>query len=154
MGVNLYIFAKNIQVSWSVLTMRNQTSQNQTPIKSFYYWLHGWVILGKLTSARFGAIKYCIKCSILLRGEKVLKRNQFQAILCQIFPICGDMVESVVSAKSSLWYYTLWPVASQGQWGMLTLAVLEIPDYRYTTLSRNLIGCSSLSQEYCKLIGW
>ena len=24
----------------------------------------------------------------------------------------------------------------------------------YTTLSQNLIGCSTLSQEYCKLIGW
>ena len=24
----------------------------------------------------------------------------------------------------------------------------------YTTLSQNLIGCSTLSQEYCNLIGW
>ena len=41
---------------------------------------------------------------------------------------------------------------------MLTLElssyVLEIPNDAYTTLSRNLIGCSTLSQEYCKLIGW
>ena len=40
---------------------------------------------------------------------------------------------------------------------MLTLElssiVLEIPNDAYTTLSRNLIGCSTLSQEYCKLIG-
>mgnify|MGYP001796864326 CR=1 FL=1 len=38
---------------------------------------------------------------------------------------------------------------------MLTLELssiaLEIPDDAYTTLSRNLIGCSTLSQEYCKL---
>ena len=95
----MYIFAKSRQVSWSVIKMRNRTSSNQTPIQSFYYWLHGWVILGKLTSVRFGAIKYCIKCSIILCGKNVLKRNQFQAILCQIFPISGDMVESVVSAK-------------------------------------------------------
>ena len=32
--------------------------------------------------------------------------------------------------------------------------VLEIPTDAYTTLSRNLIGCSRLGQEYCKLIGW
>ena len=31
--------------------------------------------------------------------------------------------------------------------------VLEIPNDRYITLSQNLIGCSTLSQEYCKLIG-
>ena len=42
--------------------------------------------------------------------------------------------------------------------GMLTLelasCVLKIPIDGYTTLSPNLIGCSALSQEYCKLIGW
>ena len=32
--------------------------------------------------------------------------------------------------------------------------MLEIPNDAYTTLSRNLIDCSTLSQEYCKLIGW
>ena len=32
--------------------------------------------------------------------------------------------------------------------------VLEIPNDAYTTLSPNLIGCSTLSQEYCKLISW
>ena len=41
---------------------------------------------------------------------------------------------------------------------MLTLElasiVLEIPNAAYTTLSRNPIGCSALSQELCKLIGW
>ena len=41
---------------------------------------------------------------------------------------------------------------------MLTLELpsiaLEIPNDAYTTLSRNLIGCTILSQEYCKLIGW
>ena len=31
---------------------------------------------------------------------------------------------------------------------------MEIPNDAYTTLSRNLIGGSTLSQEYCKLIGW
>ena len=40
---------------------------------------------------------------------------------------------------------------------MLTLelssVVLEIPNDAYKTLSRNLIGCSTLSQEYYKLIG-
>ena len=42
------------------------------------------------------------------------------------------------------------------QQGMFTLElsfiVLEIPSDAYTTLSRNLNGCSTLSQEYCKLI--
>ena len=42
--------------------------------------------------------------------------------------------------------------------GLLTLElssiVLEIPNDAYATLSQNLIGCSTLSQEYCKLIGW
>ena len=37
------------------------------------------------------------------------------------------------------------------QWGMLTLElsaiVLEIPNDAYTTLSQNLIGCSTLSQN-------
>ena len=41
---------------------------------------------------------------------------------------------------------------------MLTLElssiVLEISSDVYTTLSRNLISCLILSQEYCKLIGW
>ena len=41
--------------------------------------------------------------------------------------------------------------------GMLTLEVsfyeLVIPNDAYMTLSQNLIGCSTLSQEYCKLIG-
>ena len=32
--------------------------------------------------------------------------------------------------------------------------MLEIPNDAYTTLSQNLIGCSTLSQKYCKLIGW
>ena len=32
--------------------------------------------------------------------------------------------------------------------------VFEIPYDAYTTLSRNLIGCSALSREYRKLIGW
>ena len=40
---------------------------------------------------------------------------------------------------------------------MLTLAlssyVPEIPNNAYTTLSQNLIRCSTPSQEYCKLIG-
>ena len=36
----------------------------------------------------------------------------------------------------------------------LSFIVLEIPSDAYTTLSRNLNGCSTLSQEYCKLIGW
>ena len=31
--------------------------------------------------------------------------------------------------------------------------VLEIPKDAFTTLSQNLIGRSTLSQEYCKLIG-
>ena len=31
--------------------------------------------------------------------------------------------------------------------------ILEIPNDAYTTLSQNLIGCSTLSQEYCQLIG-
>ena len=33
---------------------------------------------------------------------------------------------------------------------------IEIPNdiHVYTTLSENLIGCSTLSQRYCKLIGW
>ena len=35
----------------------------------------------------------------------------------------------------------------------LSSIVLEIPYDAYTTLSRNVIGCSTLSQEYCKLIG-
>ena len=30
---------------------------------------------------------------------------------------------------------------------------LEIPNDAYTTLNGDLIGCSTLSQEYCKLIG-
>ena len=30
---------------------------------------------------------------------------------------------------------------------------LEIPKDAFTTLSQNLIGRSTLSQEYCKLIG-
>ena len=42
--------------------------------------------------------------------------------------------------------------------GHLTLELssteLEIPNDAYTTLSRNLIGCSTLSQEYCKMIGF
>ena len=41
--------------------------------------------------------------------------------------------------------------------GMLTLElssyVFEIPDDAYTTHIQNLIGCSILSLEYCKLIG-
>ena len=41
---------------------------------------------------------------------------------------------------------------TQRQQGMLTLElsvlVLEIPNDAYTTLSRNLIGCSTLRQEY------
>ena len=41
---------------------------------------------------------------------------------------------------------------------MLTLElssiVLEIPNYAYATLAKNLFGCSTLSQEYCKPIGW
>ena len=37
----------------------------------------------------------------------------------------------------------------------LSTIVLEIPNKAwYTALSWNLIGCSTLSQEYCKLIGW
>ena len=32
--------------------------------------------------------------------------------------------------------------------------VLEIPYDAYTALSQNLIGWSTLSQEYFKLIGW
>ena len=36
----------------------------------------------------------------------------------------------------------------------LSSVVLEIPNAAYTTLSRNLIGCSIPSKEYCKLIGW
>ena len=36
----------------------------------------------------------------------------------------------------------------------LSSIVLEIPNYAYKTLSRNLIGCSTLSQENCRLIGW
>ena len=35
----------------------------------------------------------------------------------------------------------------------LSSYVLEIPNDGYTTLSQNLIGCSTLTQEYCKLIG-
>ena len=35
----------------------------------------------------------------------------------------------------------------------LSSIVLGIPNDAYTTLSPNLIGCSALSQEYCKLIG-
>ena len=35
----------------------------------------------------------------------------------------------------------------------LSSYVLEIPNDAYTTLSQNLMGCSTLSQEYCKLIG-
>ena len=35
----------------------------------------------------------------------------------------------------------------------LSSIVLEIPNDAYTTLSQNLIGCSTLSQEYCKPIG-
>ena len=42
----------------------------------------------------------------------------------------------------------------QQQEGMLTLElssiVLEIPNDAYTTLSRNLIGCPTLSEEYCR----
>ena len=34
------------------------------------------------------------------------------------------------------------------------LCKLEIPNDAYTTLSRNLIGSSTLSQELCKVIGW
>ena len=41
--------------------------------------------------------------------------------------------------------------------GMLALElssyVLEIPCDAHTTLSQILIGCSTLIQEYCKLIG-
>ena len=34
-------------------------------------------------------------------------------------------------------------------------STLEIPNDAYTTtLSQNLIGCSTLSQEYSKIIGW
>ena len=37
----------------------------------------------------------------------------------------------------------------------LSFCVFEIPDdaYACTTLSQNLIGCTTLSQEYSKLIG-
>ena len=35
----------------------------------------------------------------------------------------------------------------------LSSYVLEIPNYAYTTLSQNLIGYSTLSQGYCRLIG-
>ena len=35
----------------------------------------------------------------------------------------------------------------------LSSIVLEIPNDAYTTLSQNLNGCSTLSQEYSKLIG-
>ena len=35
----------------------------------------------------------------------------------------------------------------------LSSYVLEIPNDAYTTLSQNLMGCSTLSQEYCELIG-
>ena len=30
--------------------------------------------------------------------------------------------------------------------------LLGIPNDAYTTLGQNMIGCSTLSQEYCKLI--
>ena len=36
----------------------------------------------------------------------------------------------------------------------LSLYALEIPNDPYPALSQNLIGCSTLSQEYWKLIGW
>ena len=32
----------------------------------------------------------------------------------------------------------------------LSTYVLKIPNNAYTTLSQNLIGCSTLSHEYCK----
>ena len=35
----------------------------------------------------------------------------------------------------------------------LSAIVLEIPNDAYTTLSRDLIGCSTLSLENCRLIG-
>ena len=35
----------------------------------------------------------------------------------------------------------------------LSSYILEIPNDAYATLSQNLMGCSTLSQEYCKLIG-
>ena len=35
----------------------------------------------------------------------------------------------------------------------LSAHVLEFPNDAHTTLSQNLIGCSTLNQEYCKLIG-
>ena len=36
----------------------------------------------------------------------------------------------------------------------LSSYVLQIPNDADTTLNQNLIGWSTLSQEYCKLIGW
>ena len=35
----------------------------------------------------------------------------------------------------------------------LSSYVLEIPNDTDTTPSRNLIGCSTISQEYCTVIG-
>ena len=35
----------------------------------------------------------------------------------------------------------------------LSSYVLDLPNDSYTALSQNFIGCSTLSQEYCKLIG-
>ena len=35
----------------------------------------------------------------------------------------------------------------------LSSIVMGVPNDAYTTLSLNLIGCLTLSQEYCKLIG-
>ena len=36
----------------------------------------------------------------------------------------------------------------------LSSIILEFPKVAYTALCQHLIGCSTLSQEFCKLIGW
>ena len=65
-------------------------------------------------------------------------------------PLC------VVSSINFFGYRNcIWFCSSGGGMSTLELSsyVLEIPNYAYTTLSQNLIGWSTLSQEQCKLIG-
>ena len=71
-------------------------------------------------------------------------------------PFSLDAIPSCCLVINIVWKTWLLPLWSQQGMIILVLSyyVLEIPNDASTILSQNLIGCSTLSQEYCKLIGW
>ena len=63
------------------------------------------------------------------------------------------IIRGILTAKA-VWRGSWYKVSERQLTFELSSFVLEIPNNADAALTQNLFDCSTLSQEYCKLIGW